>query len=92
MENLRNLIVERIQSLAAFHGGSRAGEVSMRWNGTKELLYEIVNGAFQPDEREKTKKKKYSQIDLTTFDYSQLDDGSLVTMYETVCRRHNVCM
>ncbi len=92
MNVFRMMVAERIRSLAAFHSGSQEGGSSMRWNGSKELLYELVNGPFQPNEKERTKKAKYLSLDLTTFHYESLDDSSLLMMFENVCRRHNTCM
>lgn len=92
MNILRMMVADRIRAMASFSGGAESGSSTMRWNGAKELLHELVNGPFQPSEKEKTKKGKYLSLDLTTFNYETLDDTSLLMMYEIVCRRHNTCM
>lgn len=92
MNVFRMMVVHKIQSMVKSSSGGGAGVSSMRWNSTKELLYELVYGPFPPSEKESTRRKKYIPIDLTTFNYDSLDDTSLILMFETVCRRYYTCM
>jgi hypothetical protein len=89
---MKEMIAERCRILTSSSGGSRAGQPSMRWDSTKNWLYEIVNGEYPAGMKERNKRKLFLQIDLTEFKYEILDATDLLNIYETIVRRFNVCM